>query len=88
MNCLFGAKNIVKNCDEEKYAYCGYGITFDSAGTWSFDNDIARNVMIFVVDNSTSSHSDNRKKVQLTLLMEVLDHQWRSLIHFVTLECW
>ena len=71
-----------------KYAYCGYGITFDSAGTWSFDNDIARNVMIFVVDNSTSSHSDIRKKVQLMLLMEVLDHQWRSLIHFVTLEFW
>ena len=30
-NCLFGATNIVKNSDKEKYVYRGYGITFDSA---------------------------------------------------------
>ena len=28
-NCLFGANNIVKNSDKEKYVYRGYGITFD-----------------------------------------------------------
>ena len=39
--------------------YSGYGITFDSACSWSFDNDIARNVIIFGVDNSSSSHADN-----------------------------
>ena len=38
-NCLFGATNKVKNSDKEKYIYSGYGITFDSAGSWSFDND-------------------------------------------------
>ena len=59
-NCLFGATNIVKNSDKEKYVYCGYRITFDSAGSWSFDNDFARNVIIFGVDNSSSSHSENR----------------------------
>ena len=32
-NCLFGATNIVKNSDKEKYVYSGYGITFDSAGS-------------------------------------------------------
>ena len=37
-NCLFEATNIVKNSDKEKYVYSGYGITFDSAGLWSFDN--------------------------------------------------
>ena len=30
-NCLFGATNIVKNSDQVKYVYCGYGITFDGA---------------------------------------------------------
>ena len=26
--------------------YSGYEITFDKAGSWSFDNDFARNVII------------------------------------------
>ena len=25
-NCLFGATNIVKNSDKEKYVYSGYGL--------------------------------------------------------------
>ena len=41
--------------------YSGYGMRFDSAGSWSFDNDTARNVLIFCVDNSSSSYADNRK---------------------------
>ena len=61
-NCLFGATNIVKNSDKEKYVYRGYGITFDSAGFWSFNNGTARNVISFGVDSCSSSHSDNRKK--------------------------
>ena len=36
-------------------------ITFDSAGSGSFGNYFARNVIIFGVDNSSLSHSDNRK---------------------------
>ena len=32
-NCLFGATNIVKISDKEKYVYSGYKITFDSVGT-------------------------------------------------------
>ena len=66
-NCLFGATNIVKNYDEEKYVDGGYEITFDSTGSWSFNNDTARNVIIFGVDNSSSSHSDNRKNNFLVL---------------------
>ena len=45
-NCLFGATNVVKNRNKEKYVYSGYGIIFDRAGSWSFDNDFARNVII------------------------------------------
>ena len=47
--------------------YSGYGMRFDSAGSWSFDNDTARNVLIFCVDNSSSSYADNRKKYFLVL---------------------
>ena len=36
-------------------------MTFHSAGSWNFDNDFARNVIIFGVDNGSSNHSDNRK---------------------------
>ena len=51
----------------KKYVYSGYGIPFDSGGSWCFDNDFARNVIIFGVDNSSSSHSDNRKNNFLIL---------------------
>ena len=47
--------------------YSGYGITFDSAGSWSFDNDFARNVVIVGVDNKSSPHANNRKKNFLML---------------------
>ena len=60
-NCLFGATGVVRNSDKEKYVCSSYGITFDSTGSWSFDNDTTRNVIIFGVDNSSLSHADNRK---------------------------
>ena len=47
--------------------YSGYGITFDSAGSWSFDNDTARNVIVFGVDNCSSSHAENRENNFLVL---------------------
>ena len=40
---------------------CGYGITFDSAGSWGFDNNTARNVIIFGADDRSASHADNHK---------------------------
>ena len=43
------------------YVYSGYGIIFDSASSWSFNNETARNIIISSVDNSSSSHADNRK---------------------------
>ena len=60
-NCLFGATNVIKNSDKEKYVYGGYRIAFGSVGLWSFDNGFTRNVIIFGADNSSSFHSDNRK---------------------------
>ena len=58
---MFGASNIVKNSDVGKYLYSGYGIVFDGKGEWNFDNDYARNVIIFGIDNTSSSHADNLK---------------------------
>ena len=58
---------MVKNSDKEKYVYRGYGITLDSAGSWSLDNGTARNVIIFSIDNSSSCHSDNHKNNFLVL---------------------
>ena len=66
-NRLFGATNIVKNRDKEKYVYSGWRIAFDGKGEWSFGNDCVRNFIIFGVDNSSSSHADNLKNNFLVL---------------------
>ena len=34
-------------------------MALDGEGSWSFDNDFARNVVIFGVDHSSLSHTDN-----------------------------
>ena len=47
--------------------YSGYGLTFDSGGSWSFDNCTGRNVIIFGIDSSPSSHVGNRKNNFLIL---------------------
>ena len=60
-NYLFRATNIIKNNDKEKYVYSGYGTAYDAKGKWSFGNDYARNIVIFGVVNSSSSHADNPK---------------------------
>ena len=48
-NCLFGATNIVKNSDKNKYLYICYGIAFDGAGSWSSGNEFAGNDIFFVL---------------------------------------
>ena len=52
-NCFFGATNIAKNIDKEKYVYSGYGIAFDGNLMMTL-----LEVLIFGVDNSSSSHTD------------------------------
>ena len=34
-NCLFGVVMLIENSDIDKYEYAGYGIEFDSKGTFS-----------------------------------------------------
>ena len=66
-NCLFGATNIAKNSYKSKWVYSGYGIAFDRLGSWSLINEFGRNVITFVVDNSSSSHANNCKNKFLVL---------------------
>ena len=51
-NCLFRATNKVKNSDKERYVYSGDRKIFHNAGLWSFDNDVARNVIILNRNNN------------------------------------
>ena len=41
--------------------YTSYEIAFDEKGECSFGNDLTKNVIVFGVDNSPSSHTDNFK---------------------------
>ena len=77
----------MKDNDKEKYVDSRYGITFDGADWWGFGNDFAWNVIIFSVDNSSSSHSGICKndflilhKIPLMVLMEALVHQSKCLV--------
>ena len=46
-NCLFGSVKLTKNADIDKYGYSGYGIGFDRETSFSFGNEIGKNVIIF-----------------------------------------
>ena len=59
--CFFGVTNIVKNSAKEKWMYISHGIAFDGAGSCSIRNGFTRNVVLFGVDNSSSSHTENSK---------------------------
>ena len=66
--------------------YSGYRTTIGNSGSWSFDNNTPRNVIIFGVDNSSSSQSDNLKNYFLILgecltfeIMEALIYQRKKL---------
>ena len=66
-NCLFGSVKLTKNFNIDKYGYSAYGVGFDRETSFSFGNDIRKNVIIFGVDTSSSSKIDNRKRVILIL---------------------
>ena len=63
---LFGVTGVVKKVIK-KNVYKGYGIGFDWKGEWTYGNGLAKNVIVFGVDNSLSSHTDNLKNDFLIL---------------------
>ena len=61
-NCLFGAVNLTKNADPNKYEYSGYGIGFNARSKFSLSfSEWNIYVVIPSVDNSLSRHTDNKK---------------------------
>ena len=60
-NGLFGAVKITKNVNTLHCKYDGYGICFDGESSFSFGNRIdAKNVIIFGINTSNSSHLTNK----------------------------
>ena len=60
-NCLFCTVRLTKNADKSKFNYNDLRVTFDGKCICSYGNNFARNVVIFSVDNTSSSHTDNKK---------------------------
>ena len=66
--CLFGAVKLTKNADIDKYEYSGYGIGFDSRGSFSHPSGgDGSNVIIFEADMSSSVHANNKTRSILVL---------------------
>ena len=61
-NCLFGAIELTKNPDIDKYKYSGYGIGFYRRGQFSLGDGFGQNVIIFVADMSSSVHANKENK--------------------------
>ena len=47
-NCLFGEIKITKNSDMSKYNYSGYGIVFNSKGTFLYPTGSFGNLSLFL----------------------------------------
>ena len=69
-NCLFGAVKLTKNADIDKCKYSGYGIGFDSRGSFTHPSGgDGRNVIIFgAVLSSSANLSSSLKPKTLKLL--------------------
>ena len=60
-NCLFGTVTLTKNVDIDNCKYSGYGIGFDSKGSFSFPSGgFGQNAIIFGADMSSSPHIVNK----------------------------
>ena len=67
-NCLCGAIKLTKNSDIDKYKYSGYGIGFDSRGSFSHPSGgNGTNVIIFGANLSSSVHANNKVNNVLVL---------------------
>ena len=59
---MFGATKFTKHVDNDLFRYSGYSIRFDRKGLFWIGDEVGRNVIIFGVDMSSSSHIDDKKK--------------------------
>ena len=75
---LEGTASVVKNIDKERYVYSGYRITFDSAGSWSLDNEITINFINFGADESSSTYENPRNNFSVLVEGHILEIIERS----------
>ena len=62
-SALFGAGELTKNADIDKYKYFAYGVGFEGHRLFSHPNGgTGRNVIIFGVDMISSTKTDNKKR--------------------------
>ena len=47
----FDTVELARNTIKSKFTYNDWGIAFHGEGSWSFDNDSVRKVLIYGVDN-------------------------------------
>ena len=70
-NCLFDALKITNtdDSDSDNWQYSGYGIGFDSTGSFRYPDDgqDAKNVFVFGADMSNSRHKTNKTQSLLIL---------------------
>ena len=70
-NWLFGAIKITitTNSDTDKWQYSGYGVGFDSTGSFTHPDDgkNAKNVVVFGADMTNSIHATNKTQSVLVL---------------------
>ena len=67
-DCFFGAVKVTKNADIDKCNNSGYGIGFDSRGTFLIPSaKFGQNVILFSVVMISSVHVDTKKKDILIL---------------------
>ena len=65
---MFGAAKITKNSNIGKYKYAGYGIGFDSKGTFLLsDGSFGQNVIMFGADRGSSVNANNKTNYILVL---------------------
>ena len=60
--------------ESKKIIYYGHGKGYDSAGSLSFGNEFARNVIMFGIDKNSLRHFENRKYNVLILREEPTDY--------------
>ena len=70
-SCLFGVTEVKKpsnTTDPQKWQYSGYGLAFDRTGQYTHNHgNLARNIIIFGADLSSSIHSTNKTRNILVL---------------------
>ena len=59
---LFGTVKLTRNTNKIKLINNGQGIAFDGKCMRSFGKGFARNVVIFCIYDTSSSHTDNQNK--------------------------